>query len=179
MPESVALAGPKELRPFVEELENVGDVDPIAVLFAKDETAGARGSDGVQQVEAVLDAIQALDEEAAAIRDPAHPREQRIAGFAEVHPPGVAAGGGDHAQADIGVGIAGLGIALRFIDGAQRQEVGVRIERLAAHVELQIGDLLGIGRPPVRGGEVELLGIDPIEAGVPQGGGAIAGQPGH
>ena len=124
----------------------------------------------MQQVEAVLDAIQALNEEAAAIRNPAHPREQRIAGFAEVHPLGVAARGGDDAQANIGVGVAGLGVPLRFVHGAQRQEVGVRIERLAAHVELQVGDLLGVGRPPVRGGEVELLGINPIEAGVPQGG---------
>ena len=78
----------------------------------------------------------------------------------------------------VGVVLAGLRIAFRLIDGANAQHVFVRINRLAAAVELEIGDGFRIGRPPESGRKIELFGIHPIEAAVDQRGRSAVGQAG-
>ena len=136
------------------------------------------GRVGEQQVEAVLDPVEALDGERLRTGQPVDAGDEGVAHVAKVHPFCGAAGGGNNADSHIGVGIAGFGVALRLELCARGEKVDLREDGLTADIELQVGDPRGVGRPPVGGTEVQLFGIDPIGLAVEEGGRAIVGEAG-
>ena len=69
----------------------------------------------------------------------------------------------DHADADLGVDLAGLGIAELERLGVERPEVGHLEVARAALVELEEGDVAAVGAPPEPVAEPELLLVDPVE----------------
>jgi len=122
----------------------------------------------------VLAALQARGR--SELTEPARSRDQiGIARIADFKPARRAAGNRDDSEMHVGIIGAGLRIAFRFIDRAHAEHVFVRIQRLPAAVELEIGDAFRIGRPPEGGGKIQFLGIDPIQAAVDQRGRAAGG----
>ena len=76
---------------------------------------------------------------------------------------------GDHAKPHVGIGSTGLRKAFGFEQspGAKQRYLGE--DRLVRDVELEVSDGFAIGRPPVRGSDFELFGVDPVEFAVQQG----------
>ncbi len=70
---------------------------------------------------------------------------------AEIHPFCRAAGYGDDTETDIGIGFTGLRIAFRFQHAARTGKRNLGADRLAGRTELEVGDRVAVGRPPVRG----------------------------
>ena len=174
-----ALAGPEEAAAVVEEEGLTAGVDPVGIgLFQNGGVAAGFDVDG-EELQVVLDAVGAHHEEAARAGHPAGASDQvRVAGVADIEPAGGAAGRGDDAEVYDGVVVAGLGVALGFVDAAQVEQVFVGIDRFAAGVELEVGDGMGIGRPPKAAGEADFLGVDPIGRAVAEGFAAVAGEAG-
>ena len=178
MVEAVALALPQEFLAFFEKPRGAMDIDPIRIGFAQRGARVTRPRIGDQQVQAVLNAVQPLDGDAGRIRQPGEAGQQRVTRLAQVHPPGSPARDGHNAEQNVRIRVARLGKPLGLEYRGQAREIGLRVERLAADIELEVRDRFGVGRPPVRRAEVQLFGIDPVQLGVEPGGRAVAGEPG-
>ena len=132
------------------------------------------GIDG-DHLQLVLHAIHAQDIHRARIRHPAGARDQvRVARVADFEPFRGTAGGGDDAQVHVGIVLAGLRIAFGLGEGARAQHIGVRKNRFAAGIELQVAERFRIRRPPEAGAQVQFLGVDPIGDAIAQRVGAVA-----
>ena len=89
-------------------------VDPLRILFVKHHARRTGSGIREQQVQIVLHAIQALDENLPARWRPHHARQQILARLAQIHPSRRAAGSGNNSEPHVGIRIAGLRIALRL-----------------------------------------------------------------
>ena len=78
----------------------------------------------------------------------------------------MAAAGADDADADSGIGVAGLGIALLIDGGVGGDPIGDGICGDFVFVHFEVGDGGGIGRPCVIGADFELFSVDPIDFAV-------------
>ena len=103
--------------------------------------------------------------------------QQVIARLTQIHPAGSASIRGNNSEPDVGVGCAGLGIALQFERSPQSAQIDLGILHLMTGIELHIGNSFGIGRPPICRSEVEFLRVHPIQLCIQQGGPAVTGKP--
>src|SRR5690606_36394898 len=78
----------------------------------------------------------------------------------------LAAGHVDHADADLGVGLAGLRVAEAGVLGVERAEVRHLEVPRGGLVELEEGDVTAVGAPAEAVAEAELLLVDPVERAV-------------
>src|SRR5271156_3482673 len=69
-----AFAGPQKASVVGEKVKIVADVDPVFVGLGEDGFRGAGRGVSEKQVELILRAIEALDGDAAAVRQPIHAR---------------------------------------------------------------------------------------------------------
>ena len=176
---SVSLAGPDELGAVREKAIGVAVVDPIGIGLLKHPGGRSGGGVGGEKVQTVLNAVHPLHGDLAGTGEPIDAGDQSVPSIAQIHPTRFdAAGDGHDAEAHVGVGSAGLGIALRLGDRAQAEQIHLRVDEFARGVELEIGEAAGIGRPPEGRTEVEFLRVDPIELAVHQSGRSVEGEAG-
>lgn len=98
-----ALAGPDELLAGGIDLGEGVNVDPIGIGFAEDLSDLAGFPIGGEEFQLVLNAGHALDADFGGVH-PGDTGEERISGFAEVHPTGLGGFEVHDAEADVGVG---------------------------------------------------------------------------
>ena len=166
MAESGAFAGPEEALIVAEKMQVVAEIDPVFVLLGEYRLGFSVGGVGEKQVQAILRAIQALDRHAAGIVQPGDAGQQRAGIGSGVHPAHFAARRGDHAHARHGIGRACDGVAFLGHVAFRRKLIHEGIFFDVAFVELKKRDSRGIWRPPVRRGDVQFLGIHPVEFAV-------------
>ena len=131
-----------------------------------------------QQIQLVLHAIEALGHDLAAAGRPHDAREKEVARFAQIHPLRLTARGRHNADAHFGIGIAGFGITLRLEQAVRVEQRHLGKDGFARDIELEVSDRTAVGRPPVRGIEIEFLGIDPVRLAVEQSIGTVGGEAG-
>jgi hypothetical protein len=115
---AVPLAAPQELLSLIEEAEVVVHVYPIGIALGQEHARDARAHIRQAQIQTVLDAIQPLVGQRAAVGRPIDSRQQVVARFADIHPARGAALHRHHSQPDIRIGRARLRKALRLGEGA-------------------------------------------------------------
>ncbi len=160
---AIALAGPQEALAVLEKLDVAIEVDPVRVGLLEYGGRRARFRVDRDHLQLVLHTTHAQDIHRARVRHPPGTRDQiSVARVADFEPLRGTAGGGDHAQPHVGIVFARLRIAFNLRERARAQHVRVRKHGLAAGVELQVTQRLGIRRPPEAGAQLEFLGVDPI-----------------
>ena len=133
---------------------------------------------GEVEIEVLLVAGEDFDVEGVGV-DPAEAGDVVVAGAeGDVDELGVAAFGGDDADADGGVGVAGLRVALVVDGGVGGDPVGDGVLGDFGFVHLEVGDGFGVGRPEVVAANVELFEVDPVDLAVEEGVGGVAGEGG-
>ena len=137
---AVAPAEDEELV-VADELHVVGHGEVFRIGLLEDAADVAGAGIGKPEVEVLVIAGEHFDPDDAGI-DPAEARDVVVADFhGNFEPAGVAAAGADNADADGGIGIAGLRIALQFDGGVDGDPVDERVLRHAGLVHLEVGDL--------------------------------------
>ena len=160
---AVALTDPQELRPTREPLQIVHHVEPGVVPLGEHRAHGAARGIRQQHAISVLEPVHALQHELFRSR-PFHARQVVVPRVAvDLQPRRGAAVRADHARRDRGIRRSRFRVLDR--DGVGVEGVGVVDQgegAHAGHVEVPIGDLRAVRRPPEPVPQVELLLVDPV-----------------
>ena len=161
MLEAVALREPDEPPPVFQEMERVVQVDPGWLVLLEDEVRAARAALGEEQAEVILLPAERLNGDLAAAGEPVEPGQVLV--VAALHPGRRGRPEGDDAEADLGIGLAGFGIALAHHALGRGPEIDEGRYGDRRIVRLEISDGPGVRRPAVRDFRVavDLLPVHP------------------
>ncbi len=164
---AIALARPQERSALVDPAHFLDHVDPCLRLIAKGARHLAGGGIGDQEIVLVLQPVQLLDRERAAV-EPLQARKIRIPRIARgPHPRRLAARGADDPDAHGGIRGPGLGVRDRRDRRVERgRVVDEREDPDAGRVELPVGDALAVGAPAEAVADAEFLFVDPVRRAV-------------
>ena len=172
---AVALGGPQEALPALEELQVVR-VHPARVRLAQDASRLPARAVHEVQVEPGLQAVLGLHRHAPVVGRPLHRDHVLVGRRLGVHPDGRAARDLHDAQPDRGVGAARLRIALGDHAWHHGLEVGEAHRAHRGLVRAQERDRAAVRRPPEPGVLVveDLLPVDPGQGTVQDRARAVA-----
>ncbi len=170
------LRGPQEARVVLEEDEVGRFVDVAGVGVGQEETGLPGGRVGREELDLVLEPVQAVVGEFPAVVGPLAPIEVDVEVVARLQPDDLLGRDVDDEQPDDGVVRARHGIALELVAGHGGDIVDDGILGHRELVELHEGDLLRIGRPPEGLILGQLLRVDPVRVAVAEVLGAVGRQ---
>ncbi len=174
---AVAPAGDEEASAG-KDVEVGAEVEVFGVGVGVDEARFAGFCVGEVEVEVLLVAGEDFDVDGVGV-NPAEAGDVVVVGAErDVDELGFAAFGGDDADADGGVGVTGLGVALVVDGGVGGDPVGDGILGDFGLIHLEVGDGFGVGRPEVVAADVELFEVDPVDFAVEEGVGGVVGEGG-